>query len=170
MPADRQRNARNMQGRAAGGVRTNQVHRSLMNLTLNLQRKQQVRRTASDEYRMTETDEMFKVDINGKVGAEPLWKTVELDFRHHFFYAPLSRDAVFQRPHFTYGSRLLGGGPVVIVANVTGWSIGTVDQVRGASVQIGAFAPAATELLKFRGEVHLTFAGFAAPVFEDVEE
>lgn len=164
------RNARDMHGRAAGGVRTNQVHRSLMSLTLGFQRKQQVKREQSDEYRMTETDEMFKVDINGKVAAEPLWKTVDLEFRHHFYYTPLTRDAVFERPHFTYGSRLLGGGPVVIVANVTGWSIGTVDQVTGASVQIGAFAPAATELLKFRGEVHLTFAGFAAPVFEDTEE
>lgn len=120
---------------------------------------------------LREIEEQVHLEFAGRAEEFAAWKTVEVSFANNFVDATGQRDSPFDRPHFTYGAELETSQPAGVLATVMEWVTNDRNETLGAKIAIGVLAT--DTAVRVRGQVHLTFQGYAyAPtaVPEDVGE
>lgn len=154
--------------RRRGGVTTHRVQRSLANLTIGTQLAFAERERRQGELRAGETEQQFKIAVNGTAGDQIAWQPTTISFDDSFVDASDRRDSDFDTPVFTFGAELRSRTPVILSAVVLWWLVDEDGEVTGARLAIGAHNPGGEDV-KFDAIAHLVFQGWAAPVLDDDE-
>lgn len=142
------------------------ITRSIRAVSLGMVRDVDARDARKRELGMRETFQLFQVPIAGEAGANAVWTSVAVQFDYHFYYSPGTNDSALEVPNFAFGMAALSA-QVFAAAHVASWTRDPDnDAVTGATVNIGAALPGATELVSYSGSAHLTFCGWAS-LYED---
>lgn len=156
-----------------------------MTVGLVLEREAQERREAP--LRLDETDQLFQANIEGVAGPSfEDWAILEITFPY-VFTGSSSRAVPFATPNYSWGFELTtargtGVTPPVVVVNccVLAWrredydpTVSAYPNVIGVQLGLGAFVPGMDPEdtpVRFKGLLHLTFGGYAAPTGLDDDE
>lgn len=114
--------------------------------------------------------QQVQVEVNGRVGQEPVVQTVEVKFPMPL----LNRVAPNQHnntpnPTFASGVEIVTGGLVILQAQLQSWTEDDSSFIVGARMKLIAFSPNAHRRRRYSAVVHLTFFGYGAPVEDDTE-
>lgn len=146
------------------------MERSLRALTVGAHREYRDQDTARAEISAGEYVQQAKVPINGVARSRVEWAEAIITFPEPFIPGYSRTRSDFTKPFFSFGYMIESPAPIVVTAHIAGW-IGNEDETTGARVRIGAWNgdgdPTNLDEIKFKGEAHLAFQGFAYPVIED---
>lgn len=132
------------------------LHRAVAEITLGVVQSTRERDALDLDMALTESEQQYRVPIEGE--ASPGWGfgEVDIEFDSHFFYAPAQRDSDLEFPHFTFGA--ICEQDAVIVARVKTWDVREHNgAIKGATVGVAVICAEAYE-----AEVDLRFQGYAA--------
>lgn len=158
-----------------------------MQVGLVLERVAQEKREAP--LRLDETDQVFQIPVEGVAeGSFDVWSTVDITFPY-IFTGSSERAVPLATPNFTWGFELTTARgtlatppPVVVNCCVLSWKREEYDptvteyaNIAGARLGLAAFVPGfdsvADDPVRFKGLLHLTFGGYAAPAgMDQIEE
>lgn len=137
------------------------IVRTLQSISIGATQAMKQRDARNRELGLNEEDIQYHVLIEGTASLVPAFSTKELDFEWEFHSAPGQRDSDLWMPHFTFGSYIHTGGPLIVTACVVTWEENPDNGgITGADVGIGVMGDSATPV-PFGGYVHLNFQGFA---------
>lgn len=137
--------------------------------TIGVFKGRQRRERQQAELGLNEIDVQYHVAINGTASTVPGFTTVDFDFEFEFHSAPGNRPSDLLLPHFTFGSYIYSGGPLMVSCCVTSWDENPNNGgISGADIGIGVMGSSA-EPEEFAGYAHLTFQGYAVSL-DDMED
>lgn len=144
----------------SGTISTARLERSLKGLTIGVVKNKQARDDDIASMGAGETEQQARLKISGTVGGDVVWDKRFVPFDVKFIPAQDRRDSLYEDPHMTYGSRLTSTKPVVITCVVGSYRVGDDGEIDGAWIWVGA-SSGTSSIVKFAGEAHLTFQGYA---------
>lgn len=152
------------------GVDTHKMERSLRALTVGTKKAYDDIAATRTEIASGEYVQQAKVPISGVARSLMEWIEVTVTFPEPFIPGGSRTRSDFKTPFFTFGYMIESREPVVVTAHISAW-VGDEDETTGAEVRVGVWHgdgdPNNLEAIKFKGEAHLAFQGFAYPVIED---
>lgn len=165
--------------------------RSIQAMTVGLVVEREAQEKREAPLRLDETDQLFQARIEGVAGPSfQDWAILEIGFPYVFTGAA-ERSIPFATPNFSWGFELTtargtGTTPPVVVVNccLLAWrreeydpTLTTYTNIAGAQLGLGAFVPGMdpdapdSAFVRFKGLLHLTFGGYAAPAgMDQIEE
>lgn len=155
-------------------VATHALGRSVLKLATTAIRDSQTKSAREALSFVGDRAEQYQIKVSGKASDFPAWQTTALIFDQTFSVATGNRMSLLTRPQIQTGYEISsaasdappaddGTVPPVgmyLTAGVVEWLFDDAGNIRGARVQIGAFAPG--DNVTFTGYVHIAFHGFGA--------
>lgn len=138
---------------------------SVMGFDLQHQMAAKQEEGVNSRSRVAESDQQFQVDVAGEATGVTAWTTTTVQFDETIFLSPAQRYNPLPEPHFTFGSTMQSGSPVMLHATVQKWIRDSSSNFTGAVVAIGVTGIAGEGAVKYKARVHLTFQGLSAPEF-----
>lgn len=143
-------------------ISADNIGRSISALGFRIHGEMEAKRAEGAASKLAETDQQFQVDVSGEAAQLVEWTTIDVTFDETIYRAPAQRQNPLEEPHFTFGSTMQSETPVMLHATVQGWTLDSAGNFIGATVAIGAAAPAVSPT-QFSARVHLTFQGYSSP-------
>lgn len=145
----------------AGSIEIGQVERMVHGLTLGLIKDIQFREKQTQVEGISEREEQFQIKVTGRGEEFPSWDEVTVWFETVFIDGRGQRDSDFIHPQFYFGTEMVEGGPVGLLACITEWKMSDKNETIGCKLGIGAVSTDVAR--KFSGLLHATFQGFGCP-------
>lgn len=147
-----------------------QLQDSLGELAFGIQERAAGAQQTTDELASSDQIQMYQYEIHGRATRQPVLLDQKVTFSNPFLMrvGPRQIDGNVEWPHFAYGVEMdTGDYHVQVSCQVREWIQDDSSFVTDAKVRIAVYSPEAAKEIPFTGVVHLTFSGFAAPMFND---
>lgn len=144
--------------------------RSLNALTVGVVKAREAREEQLAPLRLGNIIQALQVPLSGKVAEKPQRIEIPVSWPYPFVYAPAQTDSNLELPHFAPGIELLSPSPVIIIAQLHGWTRNDEEWTTGATVGVTAWIPGAKKKQEFTALLHLTFTGYGAPSEDEDDE
>lgn len=145
------------------------IHRSIANVGINLQRRMEARRHIGDFYGQGEVEFQAQYAFSGQLDTEPAENIIHVPFTVVFVGDPGNqRDSTLDRPQARLSTELtLSPAGTMSYHHVAGWTYDSDFNYTGAKVMVGVHCPAMSMgnppvNLNFAGILHAAFQGFGS--------